>query len=291
MLKIPVFIHIPRSGGTYLKNKVKGFFRLYLNSFYKNNPFIYKDTGDARFIIYRNEKLIIKTISVKKNNKTILNVFCLDRYSKNETEYEDMSLDCFFERMKELDIFSMVLEANSIKSKFNILKKINRILCVDFSFYAAIRDPEERLVSLFYYLKSDTSSHEPTHQIFKSESFEDFVDSSEASESEGSLLSYEICHPDKISDENYENKVIPFLKKINLFKISNIDYMLKIAFLNRYNIKDDPSMYSDIFDSFNKRNKNISDDYIDKNFNLSTASKNKLKIINQFDRRIFELAF
>lgn len=291
MLKIPVFIHTPRSGGTYLTNRIKGFFRLYLNSFFKNNPFIYKDNGDVRFIIYRNKKLIIKTISVKKNNKTILNVFCLDRYSQNENEYEDMSLDCFFEKMEELDIFCIVLETNFIKKKFNILKKIGRILCVDFSFWAAIREPEERLASLFYYLKSDMSSHEPTHQMFKSENFEDFIDSSEASENEGSLLASEICHPDKISDDSYENQVIPFLKKINIFKISNIDYMLKMAFLKRYGIEDDPSIYSDVFDSFNKSNKNISADYINRNFNLSIAGENKLKTITRFDKRIFELAF
>lgn len=292
MHKIPVFFHIPRSGGTYLSNQIRGFFRLYLARFCKTNPVVFTESRDSRYIFYKDQKIIAKMISVVRKSETVLTVFCLDRYSQNDQEYEKWEERTFLDRVQELDLFAIIVEPRQIRrNRSNLLKKISKKLSAELDFYAAIREPSERLESLFFYLKSDISSHEPTHKAYKADSFEQFI-INEASEETGSWFSSQICWPNSISDNLFYKEVKVFLKKVKLFKLKNINTMISIAFLQNYGITGDADIYSETFDCFNLSNKNLENCYLEKNNSkMSEDAKLKLKKITKYDLEIFNAAF
>lgn len=288
--KIPVFLHVPRSGGTYLTNKIKSKFRLFLNRFCKKAPRIFEESFDTRFVLYKGKKLIVKTINVLEKNRTILSIFCTNRYSEFvDEEYETWSMSELEEKVGDLDIFSIMLEPRGISIQMLLLDKIKKEISNDFAIYAAIRQPEDRLISLFHYLTSENSAHEPTHKMFKSKTLEEFI-LHEADEASGSWLSSQISFPAEISDDIYINRVVPYLRKMKIFKLENIDSMLEEAFFDHYGLKEFHETSYLVMSEMNNNNKNFSDNYMNKNFELSDEAKKRIENITRFDKSIYDLA-
>ena len=162
---------------------------------------------------------------------------------------------------------------------------------INFKFYMPIRDPIERLKSLFFYLKSEKSNHEPTHGIYKSKTFEDFILKEAPDNWLVSNLSDKKNKSKKICQIDFD-KAIELIKRKNflIFFIQDLEKMLDFAF-KKYQFsftKDIPNSFKDFLLKFNKNNKNKWE-YEPSNLALDKKFKKKLNQITKYEYMLYEL--
>jgi hypothetical protein len=190
--QIPVFYHIPKSAGTYIR---KNFLSLLRILFSNNDP-------------YRTDGLFnkVKEIYLRYDRKYIGNFIVLDPMyfiddsgicekewiSSNKKRAKAMNTFDYFIDLENKDSLDKLLEVcqilsiNIFSAGFRVHEKIlNSILNKNnnpFKFLI-LRDPFDRACSLFEYLNDEASSHEITHKIFENLVFEEYVLSNQMSDS------------------------------------------------------------------------------------------------------------
>ena len=127
--------------------------------------------------------------------------------------------------------------------------------------FTVLRDPYERAQSLFHYLTSDESSHEPTHDSIESKNFKDYIQSNEVEDSW--FLRSILDMPDSSIIEPYHLTFAHegYLKHFRIEDTSKVDDLINNVFHGAYGIQQ-----SDVEDHVVQSN-------LDRN-----ATSNKLKI-------------
>lgn len=303
-IKIPTFIHFPRSGGTYVYNSNKIAFRFFLEKLclYSSN---FSTSNDFRFIYRDGKELPFREINIKKNYKNILTIFFIQKtfdsfVEKYKLEFSGdfiYNLDYKDKRIKgiikDIDIFSAIVQPWGVRYlNNNFFEEIfdNKL---SFKFYLPIREPIERLKSLFFYLKSKNSAHEDSHGIYKSETFEEFI----IDEAPDNWITRQLSGSFEKENLNLNdlNEAIKNLKEkeVLIFNVKDIDKMLNFAF-KKYGfsfIKDIPDSLKNFLVKFNNNNKNewnhqyrVLDVEFEKKYN------EKLNQITKYEQEIFKLA-
>ena len=152
---IPIYYHIPKCGGTFVKNLMIATLRRK----HKNNLRLYQLTRNEYTIgiVYCNS--IDLPIPKSSHNNVFFNV-----------EYDD------FLKHKHLinTVYAVIINARG----FSIHEEIKSHFPTSLSF-TLLREPLDRQQSLFNYLSSDVSRREKTHGAYKSKTLQEFLGSYE----------------------------------------------------------------------------------------------------------------
>lgn len=235
--KLPCFLHIPRSGGTYLLYKSVDFLRLYgLRKGWNNR--LYWNL-DIRLLLVHIERKVIFTAVVYdrlqnyKNNK-IFNPIAGPH--SDLIEYEDFIRVC---QDGQVLISSIVIEsdgAHLIRSGFfdNFLGKLD----LSPIYYCTLREPYNRAVSLYNYINSDFSAHEPTHKQIKSSSLEEYLHSYELEDSWVIRILTGIENNQEINEKIFE-KTCQLLSTFSIKDVSKIDELSYEVFSKKFDDASD----------------------------------------------------
>jgi len=264
MQKLPVFFHIPKNAGTYVYNVS---FRLISSKL------------DVRGKLYN--------LQVQKGDRTVYRLICSaknelsDKYKRMDkaawvrVNYEDLDFN-------DLNVYFIeVCDVSFGIYKEDIYKKLdkNTKLCE----FLVLRDPYERVLSLFSYLKSSQSSHESTNGVFGDMTFVEYLNSPylEGSWLIRSLL--QIPNETPITKEHFDN-TCEILDNFLISDIKDVDKLISKVFYMCFNIKDCNITQQKIYS--NKTKQKITHDFnslsekTKENFNNQT--KWDLKIYNKY---------
>lgn len=233
MEKLPIFLHIPKNAGNYVSSWCFNLIRKRWLLKYKN-PELGWNTA-------------LRHIAVKFNNETILALIAYDPlFAKKEkfkqnpdnpylssVELEDLIFEL---ENNGLDVSSIHIESNGFKFiKTELYENLCKIINRSPIYFCILRDPFSRAVSMFHYLKGDTSIHETTHGKISSKSFIDYLKSYELEDS-WIIRCITGISDNKIIDENDFIKTCEFLDKVRIKDIKNVDQLLNEIFIECYSI-------------------------------------------------------
>ena len=224
--RMPIFFHIPKNAGTYVITA---------------NQALLEENCKPQ--------LLVKNFLVDIPNSTLLRVFCA---INNETLFQIQSrmtykidklnavidFDEFLEfvRAKSMQILSMVIEPGYFWgcSKFstNLLPcfaaafKICVMHDMNYICYTILRPIAERCKSIYSYLRSEASSHEPNHQCINSGSLEEHVNSEEF---ETNWICRSILGCESINESRFAD-VCGLLSKFHVYNILQADQCINDIF-------------------------------------------------------------
>ena len=281
---IPVFLHIPKNAGTYVLSITKKMLRFYaIEQGWANRP---NWNFDLRIINVMDE-----------NNKQPITLLIRDlygsRFDTNSVQPYPGNKHTDVLNLKDLDIVLDLIKDNKIflfclfiqprgvkflKDNFyeKIFEKINKTPC----YFTIFRHPYKRALSLYNYITSDNSKHEPTHGTIKAKTFEEYIGSNQLNQS---WLIQNLCdiRDGSCITENQFKQACSILSKFKIEDISNTDKLIDSVFTECYNIT------RSIMKDCNNISKNTT-----KNTEIEFESLNKETRKNfsertKFDRRLY----
>jgi hypothetical protein len=282
MNKIPVFLHIPKNAGTYVLGVTMELFRHYgISKGWRNEL---------------NWNLNLRRILLQKGGIQIATLFVYDPYKTRNSnpKFKHVSYDDYcnlvelheFEKKlknKNLNLFSIIVEDHGTKYiKNGLFKSLCETVDSIPFYYTVLREPYDRALSMFNYIKSSKSIHEPTHNKVICDTFIDYINSPQLEDS------WLVRRLNGISDEEIitEKEFINTCYILENFYIKDIKYveeMIDDVFLECYGIKK--SSFSDF--SFNV-DKNSTQKKIIILFNeLEDDTKKRFLSRTEFDRKIY----
>jgi hypothetical protein len=228
---IPVFLHIPKNAGTYILSCAQNIFRRYLNEL-NPNKFRMNDLG-YRILLINYENNTISIALCYEPNYLTNKKFKQIPYNEYSNSIELGDFLCEISQGK-LKIFSLFIESNGFKFiKTGLFDNLFKIIDKLPLYCAIFRDPLERAASLFSYLKSNQSLHEPTHGAITSNTFENYIKSSQAEDSWLIRSIAGVPNSKGISDEDFEKTCI-FLDNVKIMDIKDTDKLIIYSFNTCY---------------------------------------------------------
>jgi hypothetical protein len=225
MRKIPVFYHIPKNAGTYVINWMLIAFRHYRRAYtdwLKNHT---PEKDSIKCLQITSEGFIIAKFLIGDPNYFCETFTCVDKKHSNtewDIDIKNLSKDLF----KNVFLFGVVIEARGFRSFDHILKVVDNYNLHQF---IILRDSFSRAQSFYNYITSDSSTHERTHGLVKSDTFEKYVLSEKLEDSWliRNLVNIKDC---TAINESYYAQTINILNSFNVYNIKNTDNAIREVF-------------------------------------------------------------
>ncbi len=286
MNKIPVFLHIPKNAGTYVFSVTETIFRFYCIKKGWNNKVDW-NLSLRKFHVIDSKQKQYATLFVRdpNNNRDINNKIKphSERLYVDVIDINDVDVVLEDFQNKKFDLFSIIIEprgAKLITETFfqNICKKIDKIPL----YYTIFRKPYERALSLYNYIKSEDSIHEPTHNIIRANTFEEYLRSHQLEESWIIRNLARVRDGAAISEEEFKT-ACNILKCFKIADITKADNLIDEVFIECYGVT------RDIIKSTDNINKNATQKLVNKTFNeLSEELKQLFLERTKFDNRLYD---
>lgn len=164
-MKTPIFLHYPKCAGTSISRKM-------ISVFFSNR----EEANKSILCIYDSFQNPVFHLLVENINYTNLKNACSDIQNNYYLPLDDFAT--LLKWQSKLKIHSIYVTPLGVKFFGNNFLQIflQNYTTIDPLYFMSIRDPWEREKSFFFYLKSNASKHEITHQHYRDISFEDYVE-------------------------------------------------------------------------------------------------------------------
>jgi len=226
---LPVFHHIAKNAGTY----VLGWMLFLATKYFGKN------------IDY------CKVVKVVLNGGKSLSFICCFYEEFNQEKYELKVLSesavqtnqaSFLELLTDghIKIFSVSVDPFgdpgwSLEKEY--LLKIKEFLGLDHLLnFTVLRNPYGRAQSLFNYISSDDSSHEPSHKLYRSKNFIEFLSSGELEDCWIIRNLLDLNHSQPILSEHFFSCCNNYFQYFEVEDISNVDLLIDRVFFRVYGI-------------------------------------------------------
>jgi hypothetical protein len=221
---IPVFYHIPKNSGTYI-------FSCFLNEAARHsrrNVRILKIMSEkthviAKFLILDDCEFLNNCNKFRFLNKRVVDV-----------NIEDLTDDI----LQNLSVYSVFVEGRGFRYIKTLLEPLFRFLSAKFNLYkfTILREPFSREQSLYHYLTSDKSKHEPTHGRFTSSSFEEHLASKQLQDS-WIIRNLSNEPAVKIITQKHFDEAREILKTINIYNIKDVEKVIEDILFKCFNVQ------------------------------------------------------
>lgn len=231
---LPTFYHITKCAGTFALNQQIKLHRQYL----LDKKINHVDFG-RRIIIEENNKELGQALIWDKNRILV---------PIKNTVLVKMNLKELKEISTKTEPFSLHISTDGLLVK----DKIFNIFEADYVKWITIKHPFKLIKSLYYYVKSSQSSHEPYHNAFKSSSLNDHIASDEFP---CNILNYYFNGISSVTEKEY----ILTKKELATCRVYNTDEATKAIneiFQFCYNLKLS-DVHPSIDKSFENANNNV----------------------------------
>lgn len=226
---LPVFHHIAKNAGTYVLG-----WMLFLATKYFNKDInsckiirVLMDNGKSlSFICYLNEDLDQENYNLKLISESALET--------DETSFLDLLNN------KKIKIFSVSIDPFGTPGWFSekeYLLKIKELLGLDHLLnFMVLRNPYDRAQSLFNYVSGDDSSHEPSHKLYRSKNFIEFLSSYELEDCWIIRNLLDLNHNQPILSHHFFSCCNNYFKYFEIEDIGNVDLLIDRVFFKVYGI-------------------------------------------------------
>ena len=284
---LPVFLHVPRSGGTYIyswmlsscwflhseKRDLSHFFH------YEHKIFTLNIKDDSSIIFFR---MIIVDEELLFKKSDLFSSHLEKNYNLNLSIRELYDIINLLQKCK---VFCASIESAGIPILEGQVKDIldNVLGNYEKVKYFCIRNPKDRLYSLYNYIKSADSKHELTHNSIVSSTFEGYL----LYECEDNWLIRQLLNIKnrkiKKSDLHQSKKII---SKFQVFTFDKVDNLIKKSLYDCHRIIRNriPNEYL----KFNNRNRSSS--FNSNDFNSPNVSRKLIELV-EWDLKLFEFYF
>ena len=275
--KIPTFFHIPKNGGTYNLHVnqyllVEYFFQHFIPS---------KDFRKFKISDTSKNSLSCRRLLIDIPNGTLLTIFCymgehIYRDSKNIKTHEldphvsILSFDCLLDLLKQdsIFIFSIMIEPgyswglrehnSPLLKSFLAAELICKLQQCKPDFFTVFRPIEDRVQSIFNYLNSRSSIHEPNHGCINFESIEAYILSNNF---ESNWICKSILGKNIITENDFY-LLSHFFDNFTIDDLKQIDDCIAVVFKNCYTSFVFDIHVQDFFNHSSSKNKQILNDSI-----------------------------
>jgi hypothetical protein len=218
MQKLPVFFHIPKNAGTYTYNLAFQLVRFRLLS----------DDTILNIIVKKGDHILYRVVCSAKNRPLS------GKYKKIVPSKVAFFVDPDDFNIDDLNLYFVEVCGRSFGSyKDYIYKNLPRNLKpYEFMF---LREPYGRTLSLFSYLRSPQSAHEPSHKVYDSNTFIEHLNSPQL---QGSWLIHNLLNvpdPEIITQDHYE-QTCNILDEMLVSDMSGVDDAIVKIFNECYNL-------------------------------------------------------
>ena len=246
--RIPVFLHIPRNAGTYVLSVTMAFFRFYgLQMGWRKKRDWNLDLCRYRLLNSHKKQFATLFIYDPKGTRKCSKSIEPHPQCPNTCTVDEEGINEVLKELKDgaTDLFAIIIEprgAGLVKNGFFDMICEQAGKCPEY--FAVLRSPYERAFSLYNYLTSSGSRHEPTHGMIAASSFEEYIRSSQLEESWLIRNLRDILDGRPIKEEDFAG-ACRILHKFKITDVSKTDTLIDEVFrkcygLNRSAMREDP---------------------------------------------------
>jgi hypothetical protein len=252
MNKIPLYVHIPRTAGTYI---IGAFQKIFTSSYFGTGEIIFRqmlnvtEYGGPLFKFFVTSSRPLEDYLVG----------CVKHPVEKRSPY--ISQEDFYIALRQhrFDIFAAVVELRGFNKLANgLIPKLQEISGETFDPFFVNRDTLSRSFSIYSYLTGDESEHEPTHKIIKHNNFEEYIKSNRFESNWITRHLSEAPYSRPLNMDDF-NKACSVLDKIGVVPIESVNFFLE-ELARRYFTTDGAFFEKDdIFKNYSNKKENPMD--------------------------------
>lgn len=279
---IPLFFHIPKNAGTYVISKTGLLMRAYKYK-YDSDP-IFREKSKSFGPLFR-VATTLEILDEKNRPLAIINGFDVNGYIHQNRGKDIELVRGIYHRIHLKNLSREILESlelfqvNIVDHGFAVFEDILSLFnheSTGFIPHALLRDPFKRALSIYNYLTSEASSHEPTHMSIFAKDFQDYISGIQSEDSWLIRKLLNIPNTESLTDELYDS----FCEIFDLFMVTgveNVDGLLASVYEKSHSL-----FFPDINPAWNtdlKDNKNL-------NGHIVTESDVESAALENFKKRV-----
>lgn len=269
---LPVFYHVPKNAGTYMINNMLLFFREYRR--------VRTDWLNRSYETARN-------IEIKQGDKTLMRLIAGDpenwcghnlKSNTNDVSHFVATEQQAADTINNTWLFAAVVEDDGFSHRNRLISLLNTSMCEGI----ILREPFSRTKSLYGYVTSDASAHEPSHKSIKG-SFEQYIMSDQL---ECGWVIKRFCglHDNTQLTTQHYDKTCELLDHMHVMDIKQTDQLIDQVFEQCYDLSRNsfPAHFKPPARHQNSSRVNVG--YVD----LTAEQKQHFDACTYWDRKLYE---